>query len=148
MATACILLSMRDANQLEGWMHVIEGIGIDIIEIERISRMANLARFSERILTEREMAKYITLSEKRKLEFIAGRFAAKEAFSKANGTGIGSELSFQDIEVSNDSKGKPYFSKPVRGGLHLSISHSESYAVAQVIIETLQPGDSNEKSLS
>jgi holo-[acyl-carrier protein] synthase len=121
-------------------MHVIEGIGIDIVEIERISRMANRVKFSERILTELEMAKYITLSEKRQLEFLAGRFAAKEAFSKANGTGIGSELSFQDIEISNDSKGKPFFSKPERDGLHLSISHSESYAVAQVVIETALPG--------
>ncbi|MGD6878964.1 holo-ACP synthase [Bacillus infantis] len=115
---------------------MIEGIGIDIVEIGRISRMANRAKFSERILTEGELAKYITLSDKRQLEFIAGRFAAKEAFSKANGTGIGSELSFQDIEISNDRKGKPFFSKPEREGLHLSISHSESYAVAQVVIET------------
>jgi holo-[acyl-carrier protein] synthase len=129
-------------------MHVIEGIGIDIVEIERISRMSNRAKFSARILTEQELAKYITLSEKRQLEFLAGRFAAKEAFSKANGTGIGSELSFQDIEISNDSKGKPYLSKPEREGVHLSISHSGSYAVAQVVIESPPPGARHAKSLS
>ena len=74
-------------------------------------------------------------SSSRKIEFLAGRFAAKEAFSKAYGTGIGNSFSFLDIQVENDEKGKPFFRYPQENGVHLSITHSAEYAVAQVIIE-------------
>lgn len=115
---------------------MITGIGIDIIELKRIEVMMNRQqKFSARILTETEMTEFETLSNRRKVEFLAGRFSAKEAYSKAVGTGIGQHLSFLDIEVSKDDKGKPYFSKPKSSGVHLSISHSNEYAVAQVIIE-------------
>ena len=70
----------------------------------------------------------------RKIEFLAGRFAAKEAYSKAVGTGIGKELSFLDIEIETDALGKPFIAKPDITGF-ISISHSRDYAVAQVIIE-------------
>ncbi|CAM3621513.1 holo-ACP synthase [Cytobacillus oceanisediminis] len=115
---------------------MISGIGIDIAELERIRKIiARQERFSERILTSKEMAVYNNLPEKRRAEYLAGRFAAKEAFSKAVGTGIGEKLSFQDIEIEKDELGKPFISKPFKKGVHLSISHSREYAVAQVVIE-------------
>ncbi|WP_040205656.1 holo-ACP synthase [Neobacillus jeddahensis] len=114
---------------------MIKGIGIDIIELSRVSEIiSRQEKFVNRILTENEKKRFGDLSEVRKIEFLAGRFAAKEAFSKAVGTGIGSELSFLDIEVDTDINGKPFISKPVIQA-HLSISHSRDYAVAQVVIE-------------
>lgn len=117
---------------------MIKGIGIDIIEIERIRYSTERnGRFSERILTQRENAYYESLaSNRRKLEFLAGRFAAKEAFAKATGRGIG-ELSFRDIEVLTDENGAPWVK--VEGfsdsNILISITHSRDYAVAQVVIE-------------
>ncbi|WP_147535912.1 holo-ACP synthase [Bacillus marasmi] len=114
---------------------MIEGIGIDIVELHRIKELMNRQqKFIDRVLTPHEKDRFITLSEKRKVEYVAGRFAAKEAFSKAVGSGIG-QLSFLDIELHVDEFGKPYIVKPFSKGVHLSISHSEQYAVAQVVIE-------------
>ncbi|MBS4219444.1 holo-ACP synthase [Bacillus sp. FJAT-49711] len=117
---------------------MIIGIGMDLVEIDRIEQLRmKQARFPKRILTNTELDVYESLNEKRKPEFLAGRFAAKEAYSKARGTGIGSELSFLEIEIVADEKGKPVITKPEFGRVHLSISHTKSYAAAQVIIETL-----------
>ncbi|WP_033826924.1 holo-ACP synthase [Bacillus andreraoultii] len=118
---------------------MIKGIGMDIVEIERMNDLLlRNERIKERVLTESEKKVLETLPFKRKVEFIAGRFAAKEAFSKAYGTGIGKDLSFQDIEVTTDERGKPYIVKPFREGVHLSITHSKHYALAQVIIESVE----------
>ncbi|MGE7907977.1 holo-ACP synthase [Peribacillus sp. NPDC094092] len=115
---------------------MIKGIGVDITELARMETLINRQpRLKERILTESEILIFEKLNGRRKVEYFAGRFAAKEAFSKANGTGIGKHLSFLDIEVISDDKGKPVISKPFSEGVHLSISHSRDYAVAQVIIE-------------
>lgn len=115
---------------------MISGIGIDIVELDRIRNIyAKQSKFVDRILTEKEKAVFFTLSEERKIEYLAGRFATKEAFSKAMGTGLGSHLSFLDIETEKDESGKPFIAKPVKEGVHLSISHSKEYAVAQVVIE-------------
>lgn len=117
---------------------MISGIGIDIVELKRIEKIVKRqVRFADRILTSKEKETYERLTDSRKVEFLAGRFAAKEAFSKANGTGVGEELSFLDIEIETDSKGKPFITQPLAKGVHLSISHSEDYAVAQVIIEKI-----------
>lgn len=116
---------------------MIKGIGIDIIELDRIRNLMNNNRFIERILTVKEKQTFALLqSESRKVEFIAGRFAAKEAFSKAMGTGIG-ELSFQDIEVLNNEKGAPFITylKEEHMNIFISITHSREYAAAQVVIE-------------
>ncbi|WP_223703075.1 holo-ACP synthase [Sutcliffiella deserti] len=116
---------------------MIIGTGIDIVEIERIEALMNRQHnFVDRVLTPEEKVLFISLSEKRKAEYLAGRFSAKEAFSKAYGTGIGKELSFQDMNIATTEKGKPYFTKPLSNNVHLSISHSEHYAIAQVIIES------------
>ncbi|MBM7554388.1 holo-ACP synthase [Thalassobacillus pellis] len=117
---------------------MIRGIGIDLVELGRINKIINRnERFLQRILTpnERELYnKYKTDSHK--IEFAAGRYAAKEAFAKAAGTGIG-RLSFQDIEVLRHESGAPVIKG--RGFEHfdvwVSISHSSSHAIAQVILE-------------
>ncbi|MGD6968483.1 holo-ACP synthase [Rossellomorea vietnamensis] len=115
---------------------MISGIGLDIVEINRIARLVERQpKFIKRILTAAEIDHYTSLSGERRNEFLAGRFAAKEAFAKARGTGIGSDLSFTDIEVRKDSRGKPYIALPVEKGVHLSITHSRDFAAAQVIIE-------------
>jgi holo-[acyl-carrier protein] synthase len=115
------------------------GIGIDIVEIKRIKEIVERQpKFIERILSEQEKKRFFQLSETRKIEFLAGRFAAKEAYAKAVGTGIGKELSFADIHIHNDEKGKPFILSGTPGQyIHLSISHSDEYAIAQVIIERL-----------
>ncbi|CAG9610306.1 holo-ACP synthase [Pseudoneobacillus rhizosphaerae] len=115
---------------------MISGIGIDIIELNRIKTIIDRQpKFIQRILTENELLVFEKLSAERKVEFLAGRFAAKEAYAKANGTGIGNQLSFLDIEIQPDSFGKPQIVAPNNKGVHLSISHSREYAVAQVVIE-------------
>lgn len=125
---------------------MIVGIGIDIIELERIQKILSRQEntFLARIFTERER-KNVPAGEIRKVEFIAGRYAAKEAISKALGTGIGKVFSFQDAEVLSGENGKPNVCmddsllERITGQkgcvCHLSISHSEKYAVAQVILE-------------
>ncbi len=120
---------------------MIIGIGIDIVELERIrSILARSRKLPERILTPREKARFDELPPARQVEFLAGRFAAKEAYAKALGTGIGRHLSFQDIEIATDAYGKPRIAAHrEREVVHLSISHSRDYAVAQVVIERLEP---------
>lgn len=109
---------------------MIKGIGVDIVNLERISLEKDL--FAKKILSEKEYQIYIALSSiKRKKEFLGGRFAGKEAFLKANGKGIG-EISFQDIEILNEPSGKPYLNVP---HAFISISHETSYAIAYVVIE-------------
>jgi len=119
---------------------LIKGIGIDVAELGRIKKLyERQPRFPERILTEAELEMFKALKGYRQIEFLAGRFAAKEAFSKARGTGIGVALSFQDIEIKKDEKGRPYFSKPKGELAHLSITHTREYAFAQVILEEREP---------
>ncbi|MBM7606691.1 holo-[acyl-carrier protein] synthase [Metabacillus crassostreae] len=119
---------------------MIMGIGLDIIELDRIRRIVDRQPgFIKRILTLNEIEKFASLSKERKVEFLAGRFAVKEAYSKALGTGIGEEVSFQDVEVMNDDKGKPVIKilteKEVDFSIHVSITHTRQCAAAQVILE-------------
>ncbi|RSK25662.1 holo-ACP synthase [Bacillus sp. HMF5848] len=115
---------------------MIYGTGIDIVELERIEKLIERQeRFVDRILTESEEITYRQLSAKRKIEYVAGRFAAKEAYAKAVGTGIGEHLAFTDIEIGIDEKGKPLIVRPSTYQAHVSISHSRDYAVASVILE-------------
>ena len=119
---------------------MIKGIGIDLIELERIEKsIKKNDRLVTRILTRKEQNVFRELkSERRRIEFLAGRFAAKEAFAKATGQGIG-KLSFQDMEVLPSRKGAPMMiSKGFEAyQIHISITHSEHYAAAQVVIEEI-----------
>jgi len=119
---------------------MIAGIGIDIVEIERIKEVVKRQEaFPKRILTDNEYDHYLTLSKQRQIEFLGGRFASKEAFSKAIGTGIGKEISFKDIEVLPNENNQPVLTtSSFAGHSHITISHSETYVIAQVILEKAQ----------
>jgi len=120
----------------------IKGIGTDIIEIERLRDAYE--RRSDALLDKLFTKIEIEYCQKFKdpMPHFAARFAAKEAIVKAFGYGFGKEISFQDIEIINNSKGKPQvilsdkllkrFRDPK---IHLSISHSEANAIAFCIIQ-------------
>ncbi|MBO8157343.1 MAG: holo-ACP synthase [Bacillaceae bacterium] len=118
---------------------MILGTGIDLLEIKRIEQIFKRnQRFAGKILSDREQNLFSHLaSQRRKVEFLAGRFAAKEAYAKAAGTGIGKNVAFHHIEILPDKNGKPeiYIDGIKKDGVFLSISHSEQFVVAQVIIE-------------
>ena len=115
---------------------MIKGIGLDLVELERIEKaMTRSEKFQQRILTSRELVLFETLSPSRKIEFLAGRFAAKEAYAKANGTGIGKECELHQIEVLKDDVGKPvlYFDGQLAKAF-ISITHTQQVAAAQVVL--------------
>ena len=124
---------------------MILGIGIDIIEVERIrsSHERFGERFLKRILHPNEI-KYC-LSHNEPAPFLAARFAAKEAISKAFGTGIGAQLSWQDMEVGKRESGEPFVimhgpgekllqSRGARAIL-ISLSHTQQHATAVAVME-------------
>ena len=116
---------------------MIAGIGIDVTDIRRIvAAVERNQHFTERILTADEMKQLAELSDKRRYEYISGRFLAKEAYSKAFGSGLGSKVRFQDLCIVNNEEGKPFFSKqPFDGNAFVSISHTDDIVVTQVILE-------------
>ena len=125
---------------------MILGTGIDLIEVERIA--ASFEKFGERfvnrILVPSEIA--YCLTHKNPAPFLAARFAAKEAVSKAFGTGIGAALGWLDIEIRRKESGEPFvvlhgkgaelFSARGARQLHLSLTHTENYAAATTILES------------
>ena len=117
-------------------MKMIVGHGIDIEELASIQNAVEKREgFARRVLTDKEMERFSSLKGRRQVEYLAGRWSAKEAFSKAIGTGIG-KLGFQDLEVLNNERGAPYFSKsPFSGKVWLSISHTDQFVTASVILE-------------
>ena len=117
-------------------MKMIVGHGIDIEELASIQNAVEKREgFARRVLTDKEMERFSSLKGRRQVEYLAGRWSAKEAFSKAMGTGIG-KLSFQDLEILNNERGAPYFSKsPFSGKVWLSISHTDQFVTASVILE-------------
>ena len=117
-------------------MKMIVGHGIDIEELASIQNAVEKREgFARRVLTDKEMERFASLKGRRQVEYLAGRWSAKEAFSKAMGTGIG-KLGFQDLEILNNERGAPYFSKsPFSGKVWLSISHTDQFVTASVILE-------------
>ena len=126
----------------------ILGIGVDIIENKRIQNSIKNPKFKIRIYSSKEL-KFSSLS-KNKVDYFSKRFAAKEAFAKAIGTGFRNNLNFKDIEVMNDKLGKPYYVKTkkitkiikkkfnVRDfNCFLSISDEKKYSTAFTIIQTI-----------
>lgn len=116
---------------------MIVGHGIDLQAIDRmIAIYERNTSFTDKVLTEKEKALFTSFNGvKRQMEFLAGRWAAKEAFSKAIGSGIGT-LTFQDIEILPNEKGAPIVTKsPFKGKVFVSISHSGNFAQASVILE-------------
>lgn len=117
----------------------IKGVGIDAVELSRIQEaMEKTPHIVQRVLTPEEQAVFDTLSEKRQVEYLAGRFAAKEAYAKALGTGIGKNVSFQDVMVLNDPKGQPKLRTSNLDQAQISITHTTKDAYAVVIIEEFE----------
>ena len=131
---------------------MILGIGIDLVDIFRINKILEKypSQFAKRVLGKRELGTYekilfSSLSSKEKANrFIAKRFAAKEAVSKAFGTGLRGQVSFKAIEVINDKLGKPHVvlsplkdktTFPYFKKIHISLTYENNFAQAIVILE-------------
>ncbi|MFV0560234.1 MAG: holo-ACP synthase [Enterococcus sp.] len=115
---------------------MIKGIGIDAVELPRMKKIIQEKQnFVSRVLTVNELELFGQLPLHRQVEFLGGRYACKEAFSKAWGTGIG-KVSFQDIEVLKDASGGPIVTKsPHQGTTFVTITHTNDLAIAQIILE-------------
>lgn len=125
---------------------MIYGVGTDIINIKRVEYILSKKKqaFVKRVLSEHEQALFANKGDS--AAYCAKRFAAKEAFAKALGTGIGKMIGFQDLTIRNNENGKPYFipSEKLRLYLmdknikqaHLSLSDEKHNAVAFVILES------------
>lgn len=122
---------------------MIVGVGVDIIEIYRIKKsLERRETFLTKLFTKNEIEYFE--SKKFRPEFVAGKFAAKEAVAKALGTGF-REFDFKDIEIEHNALGKPLVT--LRGkarliaerngdyNIHISISHSDSNAIAYAVLE-------------
>lgn len=120
-------------------------MGTDIVEISRIRKLLqkNSTEFLSRIFTESELRE--ASAKKNSAEYLAGRWAVKEALSKALGCGIGAECNWKDINTTNNARGAPKTSlsgaasktslgKKVKK-IHVSISHERNFASSTVILE-------------
>ena len=124
---------------------MIFGIGIDIVDIRRINEMKSLQTFAEKILSDIELTFYNEINDDKKNMYLSKQFAAKEAFSKAVGTGISGKVNFKAINILRDSNGKPFCEfddvlKKLLSDLgiiqsHVSLSDERDYAIAYVILE-------------
>ena len=122
---------------------MIIGIGTDIVRIDRIERIIEKYGkiFLTRILCEQEMERLEQLTFTKHANFLAKRFAAKEAISKAFGVGIGEHLQFKSITIANDESGKPLVrvsSTKIKDieqfNIHLSMSDDYPNALAFVVL--------------
>jgi holo-[acyl-carrier protein] synthase len=124
---------------------MIYGIGTDMIETARVKKsMETIGGFREKIFGEAEIG--YCESKANKYEHYAGRFAAKEAFMKAIGTGWRNGIAFREIEIVNDGLGKPGLKLSGKalgftrdngiGRSQISISHIKDMATAIVVLET------------
>ena len=124
----------------------IIGIGVDIVNNNRLKKLVKNKNFLSRIFTNKEQI--LSNKLKNKINFYSKRFAAKEAFSKATGFGISKNLNFKDIEIKNNKKGKPIINLNKTTSLYLkkkfkvnsfktklSLSDEKNYSIAYVIIE-------------
>lgn len=124
---------------------MITGIGTDIVEVSRIEESLRKFgnTFAERVLAENEMPQF--MATKQQARFLAKRFAAKEALSKALGTGLRAPVTLQNIEIDHDALGKPilkylpalqeFVAAQGVTNAHLSISDEKNLAVAFVVLE-------------
>jgi holo-[acyl-carrier protein] synthase len=125
----------------------ILGIGVDVIQNKRIKDSIKNHKFKDRIYSANELK--LSCFSKNKTGYFSKRFAAKEAFAKALGTGFRNNLNFKDIEIMNDKLGKPYYAKTKKitqiirkefkvknFNCFLSISDEKEYSTAFAIIQT------------
>ena len=124
----------------------LSGVGVDIIENNRIKKMIKNQNFLKRVFSNYEILN--SKKKNNKVSFFAKRFAAKEAFSKSLGTGIRNNLNFKDIIIKNNKSGKPFFyiTKKIKSiiikkfktkkfNFFLSISDEKNFSVAFVIFQ-------------
>lgn len=130
---------------------MIVGIGLDVVELERVRNIvaqSHGAKFAQRVLTMQERVRWAELPDRRAIEYLAGRLAAKEAVVKALGCGIGAKVGFQDIEVLADDNGKPVCTLSsaswdrlqLDGGqhvIHVAITHERNLAAASCVVESI-----------
>ena len=124
---------------------MIFGIGADIVEVKRIRNLDSLEKFADKILSFNELEVFKSQTDEKQVTFLAKQFAAKEAVSKALGTGIGKDITFNQIEILRNSDGKPYlnhdgmittiFNDLGITKTHVSLSDEKKYALAFVILE-------------
>lgn len=123
---------------------MIKGVGIDIVEVDRIAKSIEKDRgFRELVFSEEEIA--YCEPRPQKYQHYAARFAAKEAFFKALGTGWANGTAFNEVYITNDEKGKPALKLKAGTALTLShinpqhisvsLSHTPAMATAVVVIE-------------
>jgi holo-[acyl-carrier protein] synthase len=115
----------------------MRGIGVDIVDNNRFETQIDNESFIKRILSEKEYAIYTTFQlKKRKIEYLAGRFAGKEAIFKAIRIGDGT-INYKDISILNDQHQAPYveFDYIKDKNIQISISHESQMTIAFVIIE-------------
>ena len=127
---------IREIHTTLSKQFMIFGHGIDLQEISAVKKAYDRnPRFAKKVLTPKEWERFESLSGERQMSFLAGRWAGKEAFSKAWGTGIGA-VGFKDIEILNNDKGAPVVTQsPFEGNVFISISHSGDFVQASVILE-------------
>ncbi|MBD1143205.1 holo-ACP synthase [Pelagibacterales bacterium SAG-MED33] len=126
----------------------IFGIGVDIIENNRIKKLIQNNKFKTRVYSSNELK--LSKNVRNKVAYFSKRFAAKEAFSKALGTGFSENLNFKDIEIVSDKKGKPKYAKNKKiikivqkkykikkFNSFLSISDEKDYSTAFAIIQSV-----------
>ncbi len=126
----------------------ILGIGVDIIENNRIKKSIQNNKFKTHVYSSNELK--LSKNVKNKVAYFSKRFAAKEAFSKALGTGFSENLNFKDIEIVSDKKGKPKYAKNKKiikivqkkykikkFNSFLSISDEKDYSTAFAIIQSV-----------
>lgn len=119
------------------------GIGCDVVEIARLEKLTHRDQFVSRVLTSEEHAIYRALNSRRQCQWLAGRYAAKEAIAKALGTGIGANFSFQDVSILPNEHGAPIAILHQRRESHpllpfrlmVSISHDGGVAMGIAMLE-------------
>ena len=124
----------------------ILGVGVDIVEKNRLKKSLKKKLFIKRVFTNSEIL--LAKNKKDKISFYANRFAAKEAFSKSIGTGFRENLNFSDLSIKNDKLGKPLFVitdklkklikkkfKTTKFDFFLSISDEKKYSIAYVLFQ-------------
>ena len=124
------------------------GIGVDIVDNKRFKNLIKDKKFINRIFSKKEI--FASKKTLNKINFFSKRFAAKESFAKALGTGFRNRLNFKDIEIVNDNLGKPFYlinnkikqiikknKKIANFELFLSISDEKDYSVAFTIIQKI-----------
>ena len=124
---------------------MIYGIGIDLRSIRRVQNIKDLNKFANKILTSDEIEYLGTLDQKNSVNYLAKQFAAKEALSKALGTGLIGDVKLNLIEIDRDQSGKPYIkmndhmktllSKIGVNSTFVSLADDSDFAVATVILE-------------